>query len=94
MIHENLLDAVKFAGKKERLDEPTTIRKLLRLGAEKYVCDSYARGDISLREAASVLDITTREALELFGDLGISGNVNADKALRAISFVEKKISKQ
>ncbi len=90
-LPDNLLDAVKFAEKREKLDEPTTIRKFLRLGAEKYVGDNYARGDISLREAARVLDIPPREALELFGDMGITGNVDADKSLKALSFAAKKI---
>ncbi len=89
-LPDNILDAVKFAEKREKLDEPTTIRKFLRIGAEKYVSDSYARGDISLREAAAVLDMTLREALELFGDMGVSGNVDTVKALKAISFAEKK----
>lgn len=93
-LPDNLLDAVKFAEKKEKLDEPNTLRKFLRLGAEKYVGDSYARGDISLREAAKVLDITARETLELFLDMGITGNVNADKTFKAISFAEKKITKR
>ena len=89
-LPDNLLDAVKFAEKREKLDEPTTLRKFLRLGAEKYVADSYARGGISLREAAKVLDLTTREALELLMDMGITGNVDADKALKAISFARRK----
>jgi len=91
-LPDNLLDAVRFAEKKEKLDEPTTLRKFLRLGAEKYVGDSYTRGDISLREAAKVLDITARETLELFLDMGITGNIDADKTLKAVSFVEKKIA--
>lgn len=88
-LPDNLLDAIKFAEKREKLDEPTTIRKFLRLGAEKYVADGYAHGEISLREAARVLDITTREALELFWDMGITGNLDAGKAMKAISFVQK-----
>jgi len=89
-LPDNLLDAIKFAEKREKLDEPTTLRKFLRLGAEKYVADSYARGDISLREAAKVLDITAREALELLADMGITGNVDADKAIKAISLARVK----
>lgn len=92
-LPDNLLDAVKFAEKKEKLDEPTTIRKFLRLGAEKYVADSYSRGEISLREAAKVLDIPTREVLELFWDMGITGNLDAGDTLKAISFVQKELSK-
>lgn len=92
-LPENLLDAVKFAEKKERIDEPTTLRKFLRIGAEKYVGDSYARGDISLREAADILDITTREAIELFWDMGVTGSAGADETLKAIFMLEKKIAK-
>lgn len=93
-LPDNLLDAVKFAERKEKLDEPTTIRKFLRLGAEKYVADSYSRGEISLREAAKVLDVPTREALELFWDMGITGNLDAGDTLKAISLVQKKLSKR
>jgi len=92
-LPENLLEAVKFAVKKERLDEPTTLRKFLRLGAEKYLGDHYARGDISLREAAEVLDLPVRETLELFWDMGISGNVDAGRAFKAISFAKEQSSK-
>jgi len=88
-LPDNLLDAVKFAEKKEKLDEPTTLRKFLRLGAERYVGESYSRGDISLREAAKVLDMTTRETLELFWDMGITGNVSAEETLKAISVAER-----
>jgi hypothetical protein len=88
-LPDNLMHAVKFAENKEKLDEPTALRKFLRLGAEKYVANSYERGDISLREAAGVLEITTREALELFWDMGISGNVDADKTFKAIKLLEK-----
>jgi len=40
-----------------------------------------------------VLDIPTREALELFWDMGITGNLDAGDTLKAISFVQKKLSK-
>jgi hypothetical protein len=90
-LPDNLLDAVKFAEKKEKLDEPTTIRKFLRLGAEKYVADSYSRGDITLREAAKVLDIPVRNTLELFWDMGITGNLDASDTLNAISFLQRKL---
>ncbi len=92
-LPDSLLHAVQFAEKKEKLDEPTVLRKFLRLGVERYVADSYERGDITLREAAGVLETTTRETLELFWDMGISGNVDADKTLKAIKLVEAKAAK-
>jgi predicted HTH domain antitoxin len=88
-LPDDLLGAVKFAEKREKLDEPTTIRKLLRLGAEKYVADSYSRGDITLREAAKVLDIPARNVLELLLDMGITGNLDAADTLKALSFLQK-----
>ncbi len=86
-LPESILSTLKFAEKREHLDEPTTMRKFLRLGAEKYVGDSYARGDVSLREASDVLGLTTRETLDLFWDMGIAGNVDADLSLKALSLV-------
>lgn len=35
-----------------------------------------------------------RESLEFFGDMDVAGNIDADKALKAISCVEKKITKK
>jgi len=88
-LPDNLLDVVKFAEKKEKLDEPTTIRKFLKLGAERYIGNQYAEGKVSLREAAEVLEIPLRDALELFWEMGISGNVGARETLRALSLLEK-----
>ena len=84
-LPDDLLEIVRYAGVKEKLDEPTTLRKFLRTGAEKYVADSYAKGSISLREAARILHIPPREALELFWEMGVTGNVEASEAVRAIS---------
>jgi len=89
-LPESLLIAVKFAEKREHLDEPTTLRKFLWLGAEKYLGDSYARGDVSLREASDALGLTTRATLELFWDMGIAGNMDADLSLKALTLVGEK----
>jgi hypothetical protein len=88
-LPDDLLNAVMFARKKEKIDEPTTLRKFLRLGVEKYIGDGYARGELTLREAAKVLALTLTETLDLFLDMGISGNVDADKVFKSITFVEK-----
>lgn len=89
-LPDRLLDAVKFAEKREKLDEPTTIRKFLKLGSERYIGGQYAEGKISLREAAEVLDLPVRETLELLWDMGITGNVGARETLKALSLIEKK----
>jgi hypothetical protein len=93
-LPDNLMDVVKFAEKREKIDEPTTLRKFLRLGAEKYVADSYSRGEVTLREAADILDVTTRYALELFWDMGLTGNVGAGETIRSLAFLGKKSAKK
>jgi hypothetical protein len=87
-LPDDLLVTVKFAEKKEKLDEPTTIRKFLRIGAERYMADCYSRGEVSLREAGELLSLTTRDTLELFWNLGITGNVGTQEASKAISLAK------
>lgn len=84
-LPDDVLVAVRFAGKKEKIDEATTLRKLLRIGAERYVAECYSRGEVTLREAAAILGVCPREALNLFWDMGIGGNVGAEEAMKAIS---------
>ncbi len=89
-LPDDLLEIVRYAVNREKLDEPTTLRKFLRIGAEQYVAESYARGKISLREAARILSISPREALERFWETGIAGNVEAAEAIKAISLLSNK----
>ena len=88
-LPDDILDVVGYAVRKEKLEESTALRKFLRLGAEKYVADLYARGELTLREAAGILGMKTREVLELFWDMGIPGNTDAAETLKAISVLKK-----
>jgi len=88
-LPDRILDIARFAEKRDKTDEPTILRKFLSLGAEQYVARCYARGEVSLREAAAVLAVSSRQALELFWDMGISGNVGAEETVRALSTLEK-----
>ena len=91
-LPDDLLVTIKFAEKKERLDEPTTIRKFLRIGAEKYMADCNSRGYVSLREASEILGLGARETLELFWDMGVTGNVGTEESVKAISLVKGLVS--
>ena len=83
-LPDRLLDAVKFTEKREVLDEATALRKLLRMGSERYVAALYGRGEITAREASRVLDLSVRATLELFIDMGVPGNVTAAQTARAL----------
>ena len=90
-LPQDLLDAVSFAEKQERIDEPTAMRKLLKLGIEKYVTDLYSRGEITMREASKILDVPLRDAMEILLNAGIPGNVTAAQTLKSLqSLTEKK----
>lgn len=89
-LPQNLLDAVSFAEKQEKIDEPTAMRKLLRLGIEKYATDLYARGDITLREGSEILGVPLREAMEVFLNAGVSGNVTATQTLKSLQALKVK----
>ena len=90
-LPDDLLEIVQYAVKREKLDEPTTLRKFLWMGAEKYIAESYGRGKITLREAARILGISSREALEQFWEMGVTGNVEAAEAIKGINVLRQKI---
>jgi hypothetical protein len=95
LVKIETVDEAKICGFHDAfIIEENISRKLLKLGAEKYVADCYSRGEITLREAAEVLDISTRNALELFLDMGITGNLDAADTLKALSFLQNKIAAQ
>ena len=83
-LPDDVVVAVKYAEKKERLDQPTLVRKFLRMGTERYVAECYSRGEVSLRQAAEVLDLSPRETLDLLWNMGIRGNVGADLVVKSI----------
>jgi predicted HTH domain antitoxin len=83
-LPENLLDAVSFVEEKEKIDEPTALRKLLKMGIENYVVELYSKGDLTLREVAKILNVSLREAMEIIWQSGVKGNVKAAQALRSL----------
>lgn len=92
-LPDDLMVAVKYAEKKEKLDEPTLLRKFLRMGTERYVAECYSRGEVSLREAAAVLDRSPRETMDLLWDMGVSGNVDADLVIKSIATAKEGATK-
>ncbi len=67
----------------EGLDASSATRKLLKMGLELYVAQLYAAGELTIREAASLLQLPLREAVEELGRLVVPGNVTAAEDLDA-----------
>ncbi len=76
-IPEEIERAIDYVARSEKLEKNSSLRKLTRLGFEVYVAKSYERGKLTLREAADLLNLTLAETIDLFGEMGIKGNISA-----------------
>ncbi len=80
-IPKNMISAIELVEKEEKIEESTAMRKLMRIGFETYIANLYRQGKVTLREAARLLDVNQIEAINLFLDAGIKGNLNASDVL-------------
>ena len=80
-IPEEIDRAIDYVARSEKLEKNSSLRKLTRLGFEVYVARSYDRGKLTLREAADLLNLTLIEAIDLFAEMGIKGNIKAKDVL-------------
>ena len=90
-IPENLLKAVRYLARRERIDESTATRQLIALGATEYAVRLYREGKLTLRDAAELADTTVRGMIDILLDNGVKGNVTASQERKAIEFVLSKI---
>ena len=61
------------------------MRKFIRIGFETYVGNLYKEGKITLREAARLMNINQIEAVNIFLDAGIKGNLDASDVLNSFN---------
>ncbi len=83
-IPPDLQRAIRYRARRERLDESTATRQLIRLGAEEYAVRLYREGKITLNQAAEVASVTPREMLDILWDHGVKGNVTLRQHRKAI----------
>ena len=86
-IPPDLLKAIRYRARRERLDESTAIRQLIALGATEYAVGFYRDGKVTLNEAAGVAGVSPREMIELLWDHGVRGNVTVDQQRKALAYV-------
>lgn len=76
---------VRWVTRRERLTKPVEgLRRLLWLGLEREVARRYEAGELSLRDAADLLGLSAREALEAIGQAGVRGGFHLDTDLRLL----------
>lgn len=83
-IPTDIISALRFVGKEEKVEESTAMRKLIRIGFETYVGKLYKDGKVTLREAARLLKINQIEALDLFIEKGIKGNLGVSDVIASM----------
>lgn len=83
-IPKDIMTAVEIVEKEEKIEESTAMRKLMRIGFETYIGNLYRQGKITIREAARLLGMDQIEAINLFLDSGIKGNLDASDVLTSL----------
>ncbi len=80
-IPKDMISAIELVEKEEKIEESTAMRKLMRIGFETYVGNLYKQGKVTLREAARLLNVSQIEAMNIFLDAGIKGNLDASDVM-------------
>jgi predicted HTH domain antitoxin len=81
---DKVLDLMKRSG----LDEEKAMKKIIKLGIQDYVIALYEVGEISVREAAEILQLNYRQTLAILEEK-IGGNVGREEEMKALNFARK-----
>ncbi|MCR4320984.1 MAG: hypothetical protein NUV74_11695 [Candidatus Brocadiaceae bacterium] len=83
-IPKDMMAAIEIVEKEEKIEESTAMRKLIRIGFETYIGNLYKQGKVTLRQAAKLLNLSQIEAMNLFLDAGIKGNLDASDVMTSL----------
>lgn len=89
-IPDDMMEAAQLVAKEEKIEPSTAMRKLVRIGYETYVGNLYKQGRVTLREAASLLDLNLMETVDILLDAGITGNLDATDVLTSLRMFKRK----
>jgi len=84
-VPEDIDRAIRYVSKAEKIENTQSLRKLARLGFESYVAKNYQSGQITLREAAELLNLSLSETLDLLSQMGVRGNIHAGDVLASLN---------
>lgn len=80
-ITEDIERGIDYVAKMEKLEKAQSLRKLARIGFESYIAIAYKDGRVTLREACQLLKLVPSEAIDLFMEMGVKGNIHAEDVL-------------
>jgi len=89
-VSQDILSAIDFVGKEEKIEESSAMRKLIRIGFEKYVADQYGSGKVTLRQAAKLLNLDPFSTVDLLQDYGVKGNLGVSEVMDALQRFARK----
>lgn len=88
-LPDPLVQGVEMIQRREGLDASTATRKLLKMGLERYLAQLYREGELTLREAAVLMELPLREAMDRLSLLGAAGNITTDQSLGALALARR-----
>ena len=88
------MKGIRYHTRKEGVDESTALRQLLRYGLQEYAIKLYRSGQISLREAADLSDVSVRDMIDILVEHGVKGNIQYDTQMRSLEIVRELGMKQ
>lgn len=74
--------------KKSGLDEEGAVKQIINLGIQDYVAELYRDGEISIREAAEILQLNFRQTFEIL-EKKVGGNVEQEQEVKALNLARK-----
>lgn len=80
----NVIDLMRKNG----LDEEGAVKRIINLGIQDYVADLYRDGEISIREAADILQLNFRQTFEIL-QKKVGGNVEEEQEIKALKLAMK-----
>lgn len=84
-VPEDIDRAIQYVSKVEKIENTQSLRKLARLGFESYVAKKYQSGQITLREAGELLNLSLSETLDLLSTMGVGGNIHSGDVLASLN---------
>lgn len=83
-LHEPTMQAIDRVARLEGMDRSAVLRRIVTAGLDRYVGELYVRGRISLREAAELLGVPVRVALERLIEAGLPGNLQREDVVASL----------
>jgi predicted HTH domain antitoxin len=74
--------------KKNGLNEESAMKKIINMGIRDYVAKLYKDGEITIREAAEILQLDFRQTLEIL-EKKVGGNVGGEEEKKALDLARK-----